>query len=232
VRIFPSKRERQVRRALAAERARRRRTVDAEIAAVRHWLKRAIPAAAAANLLFIPFSIYLGAPEAMIAPIALLPNLAISYVLLLHAEQRDAPPRARSAIALLDDDAEAELASWIRALDVELAAGAITAEKYDAERKRYEKLYGQFPAPGPPGPPGAGVPGVRIAINNHEVKAWSAGGWDCYAQGHLFLMGDSACQMCGVSAPPVPETRADWFRGVPDPDDDPFKKHDDPDIPF
>jgi hypothetical protein len=135
VKLLPSARERQVRRALAAERARRRRDVDAEVAMYRTWVLRAIPWVAGLNVAMMVFLIWRGMPYAITANITVLPLLWLARWTVRLAEARDARPD--TAIAAVPDD----LASWLRAIDVEHAAGDLTDAEYAAERQRYEKIY-------------------------------------------------------------------------------------------
>lgn len=87
VKVLPSARDRQVRRALAAER--RRRTVDEEVAAIRRWVKRGIPVVAALNVATIGVLIWQGMAYAIAGNLVVLPLLWLSRWLLIVAEARD-----------------------------------------------------------------------------------------------------------------------------------------------
>lgn len=102
-----SARKRQVRRALAAERSRQRRTTDEEIAAYRRWVKRAFPGILVLYALLTATMIYRGAWAAIPAYVAVLPSLWLSWWMIRLAERRDderAAATARKAWALLNDD--------------------------------------------------------------------------------------------------------------------------------
>lgn len=92
MKLLPSARERQVRRALAAERARRRRDVDAEVAMYRTWVLRAIPWVAGLNVAMIAFLIWRGMPYAITANITVLPLLWLARWTVRLADARQTGP--------------------------------------------------------------------------------------------------------------------------------------------
>jgi hypothetical protein len=102
--VIPTKRDRQVRRALAAERARQRRDVDAEVAMYRRYVKRALPWVAALNVAMIVFLISRGMAYAIAGNVAVLPILWLSWVMVTIADARDSEQRARRAWAAVSDE--------------------------------------------------------------------------------------------------------------------------------
>jgi hypothetical protein len=99
---------------------------------------RAIPWVAGLNVAMMVFLIWRGMPYAITANITVLPLLWLARWTVRLAEARDARPD--TAIAAVPDDDE--LASWLRAIDVEYLAGDLSDAEWAEERKRYEQLYG------------------------------------------------------------------------------------------
>jgi hypothetical protein len=87
-----SAREKQVRRALAAERSRQKRPTDAELAAYRRWIRRAIPWVLVLNFAMIVLLIWQGIYGAIAANLTVMPMLWLCWWLIRIAEARDAAP--------------------------------------------------------------------------------------------------------------------------------------------